>query len=304
VTRAEYWPGASPYLIGADGVAGGTVALVGPGPDSTLLDMPLAAGRWLRPDDRDSAVINQLVVVRNPTLRVGGVVRLRVDDRTVAFLIVGVVRELNPIPVVYAPAAAVLAATGQTGENTRLVRIVTAAHDDAAQRDAAARLETTLREHDIEVSGITRMLDARKAILDHLVIVKAILTLAALIVVVVGGVGLTSSLTLGVVQRSREIGILGAIGATPRAIARQVWAEGVAIGVASWVVALLLAAPASFLLESATGRIFFKAPLDFFVSAGACAIWLVLVVVIASLSSFFPARRAARLSVREALAYA
>jgi putative ABC transport system permease protein len=304
VIRAESWPGASPYLIGAEGVAGGTVALVGPGPDSTLLDLPLLAGRWLRPDDHDAAVINQMVVVRNPALRVGGVVQLRIDDRTISFPIVGVVRELNPVPVVYAPSAAVIAATGQSGDSTRLVRIVTAAHDDAAQRDAAARLETALREHAIEVSGITRMLDARKAILDHLVIVKAILTLAALIVVIVGGIGLTSSLTLSVVRRTREIGILGAIGATPRAIACQVWAEGVAIGIASWVVALLLAAPASAVLESATGRIFFKAPLGFFVSAGAGAIWLVLVVVIASLSSFFPARRAARLSVREALAYA
>jgi ABC-type lipoprotein release transport system permease subunit len=38
-------------------------------------------------------------------------------------------------------------------------------------------------------------------------------------------------------------------------------------------------------------------------SGGAAAAWLALVLVLASLSSFYPAWRAGRLTVREALAY-
>jgi len=72
----------------------------------------------------------------------------------------------------------------------------------------------------------------------------------------------------------------------------------------SWCVALALSAPASWLLESVCGNIFFKAPLAFYLSPGAAGTWLVLVFVLASLSSFYPARQATRLTVREALSYA
>jgi len=304
VARAEYWPGARPYLIGTSGVAGHTVTLLGLDPGSALLRLPLVAGRWLQAGDPTGVVINQAVTTRSPGLKVGGVVQLRLEGRTLAFPVVGLVKELAPTPVIYAPVAAVLEATGQPGDLARTVRIVTTAHYESAQREVAGVLEGEFQKKGIEVSGIVRTLDARKAILDHLVIVMAVLTMASVVVVFVGGLGLTSTLTLSVIQRTREIGILSAIGGTPRTIARHIWFEAVLMGLMSWVVAVLLAAPVSSLLETVTGRIFFKAPLDFFVSIGAAAIWLVLVVVLASLSSYYPARRAARLTVREALAHA
>jgi putative ABC transport system permease protein len=67
------------------------------------------------------------------------------------------------------------------------------------------------------------------------------------------------------------------------------------------VVAVLLAVPISWALETAAGRIFFRAPLDFTMSAPAAGAWLALVIVLATLGSVYPARRAARLPVREAL---
>ncbi len=280
------------------------VALVGPEPTSTLLALPLMSGRWLRAGDSTGAVVNQAVLAREPSLRVGGEVRLRVGGRTVAFPIVGVVKELAPMPVVYAPRAAVLAASAGRGEFARTVRIVTRQHDEAGQRAAARRLEQAFERAGLEVGLIQRMTDARKGILDHLVIIQSILTLASMIVVLVGALALTSTLTLSVVQRTRELGILGAIGATPGTLAGHVWFEGVLIGVMSWLLANLLAAPLAWLLETATGNIFFKAPLDFYLGPAPAAVWLGLVLVLASLSSVYPAWRASRLTVREALAYA
>jgi putative ABC transport system permease protein len=72
----------------------------------------------------------------------------------------------------------------------------------------------------------------------------------------------------------------------------------------SWIAANVLAAPLSWALETTCGNIFLKAPLDFHLSPAAMGIWLALVLVLASISSFYPARRAARLTVREALSHA
>ena len=303
VERAEYWPEAGAYLLGPDGVPGGTVLLLGPRPQG-LLDLKLIAGRQLAPGDTTGAVVNQVVIARNPALRVGGEVGLRLRGRDVRFPIVGIVKELAPMPIVYAAPAAVLAATGRDGLTSRSARIVALRHDDAGQREAAAALERAFGAAGIEVTGMHRQLDMRDAILDHLVIILSTITMATVLVVVVGALGLVSTLLLGVVQRTREIGVLGALGATPGTIAFHVWVESLLIGLMSWVAANVLAVPVTWALETACGRIFFRAPLDFSMSPAASALWLGLVVALATLASLYPAARAARLPIREALARA
>ncbi len=303
VDRAEYWPEASAYLIGADGVPGGLVSLIGPQPQS-LLDLEVTAGRALARADTIGAMVNQAVVARQPGLGVGDSVRLRIKGRSVSAPVIGVVKEIAPMPTIYFPPAAVLAATGRDGLSSRTARIVTRAHDDAGQRAAAAQLEAAFGAAGIEVTGMHRMLDLQQAILDHLVIILSTITFVTLLVVVVGALGLTSTLALNVIQRTREIGVLSAIGASRRTIALQVWFEAMLIGVMSWVVANLLAVPITWALETACGLIFLKAPLAFSMTATASLLWLGIVAVLATLGSVQPALRASGYTVKEALGHA
>ncbi|NOT33173.1 MAG: FtsX-like permease family protein [Candidatus Eisenbacteria bacterium] len=304
IERVEFWLGAGPYLIGPSGVPGSTLALLGLPAGSTMLALPLVAGRWLESGDSLAAVVNNGVLARHPGLQIGDQVRLRLAGRTLELPIVGIVKELTPMATVYAPRELVRDAIGQPDSLVRLIQVVTRAHDDATQRSVARSIESAAESHGIEVAGMHRMLDVRQGILDHLVIILSVLTMASLVVVLVGGLGLASSMTLQVVQRTREFGILGTIGATPSTIARHVWFESLLVAVISWVFAMLLAAPISYVLEAACGNIFFKSPLNFHLSLVAPLWWLLLLLVVASLSSFYPARRAARLTVREALTHA
>jgi putative ABC transport system permease protein len=228
---------------------------------------------------------------------------VRLRGQPVAFAVVGVARELAPMPAAYAPRAAVLAVTARSPDSARTARIVLERHDDAAQREAAGAIERACERAGLPVAFLQRMLDARQSILDHLVIIYSVLTLASLVVVFVGALGLTSTLTLSVLQRTREIGVMSALGAAPRTLATHVWLEGLFVGLLSWLAAVLLTMPVSWALEVTCGRIFLKTPLDFHVSVRALALWLVLVLVLATLSSFHPALRAARLRVSEALGW-
>ena len=248
-------------------------------------------------------VINQALAARAGGLTVGALLPLRIGERSSTWHVVGVVREVNPTPCAYASADPVTNAAGLAAGMTRTARIVLLRRDAAAQQAASAAVERALTEAGIRLRGIQRLDDQRGAILDHLVIVLSVLTMGSLFVLVVGGIGLSSALTLSVVRRTREIGILGALGATPVVIARQIWLEALVIGLLGWVVALGLAAPLSWSLESTTGRIFFKAPLDFTMAASPALLWLGVVLVLASAGSLYPAWRAARLTVREALAH-
>lgn len=290
-------------LEGSLGGESQRVGLVGAAPGTPMLDPRLIAGRWLAPGDDSAVVVNQAALRAVPGLALGDSLPATMRGRRLAWPIVGVVKELHPGPVAYALPASVRAASGDPDSLVRGVRVVLRDHGDTAERAGATAVERALEGAGIEGASIARLADRRKAFADHLVIIYSALFLAASLVVLVGGLGLTSTLLLNVFERTREIGILCAIGASPRVIARNVVIEGVAIGVLSWGVALVATIPATAALNHLTGRMFIGAPVDFVFSAGAAGAWLLLVVVLAALGSLYPAWRAARLTVREALAH-
>ncbi|MBI3448822.1 MAG: ABC transporter permease [Acidobacteria bacterium] len=283
--------------------AGHRISLVGPDPASKILHLPLIDGRWLEAGEEGVAVINNAVLALDPALGVGRPLTLRVKGKALSLTIVGVVKEMSPAPVAYAPPGTILAATGQAAGMARTLRVVTRRHDVAGQLEAKQELDRLFEREKIGVDDIQPLADRRKAFEDHLVIIQSALLLASALVLNVGALGLASTLGLSVSERTREIGVMSAIGATPGTISRHVVAEGLIIGILAWAVALVAAVPVSWLFDSMTGQIFIKAPLDFAMSPRAAGIWLALVVVLAAAGSAFPARRASRLAVREALAY-
>jgi len=110
-------------------------------------------------------------------------------------------------------------------------------------------------------------------------------------------------MSLNVIERKREFGIMRAIGASHGAIQWIVITEGVCVALLSWLLSVLAAAAPTKVIGDAVGSRLLKAPLAFtFVPSGPI-IWLIIIVVIAALASYLPARNAAQVEVRELLAY-
>lgn len=126
----------------------------------------------------------------------------------------------------------------------------------------------------------------------------------AAILGIVGALGLGAVMGVSVLERTRELGVMKTLGATPRRIVRLLVAEGTAIAALSWVLAFALSIPLTLLVDRIVGNLGFLAPLPLVVSAAAAALWLGLVVVVAVVATVLPARRAARLVIRAALAQA
>jgi putative ABC transport system permease protein len=126
----------------------------------------------------------------------------------------------------------------------------------------------------------------------------------AVIVALVGGIGLMGALSISVVERTKEIGVLRAVGARSGTIIAMFVMEGVLQGLFSW----MMAVPISFLIgqfmAKTLGQVMFSANLDYRYNYSAVLIWLVVVAVISTLASILPARNATRISVRASLAYA
>ena len=120
---------------------------------------------------------------------------------------------------------------------------------------------------------------------------------------VVGTLGLASAMSSSVIERTREFGVMRAIGATSRVVLRNVVSEGVFTGLLSWLIAIPLSLPLSTQVGNLVGSLSFRMPLPLFLSPVALGIWLVVVLAGSAAASAFPAQRAARLTIRETLAY-
>ena len=149
-------------------------------------------------------------------------------------------------------------------------------------------------------STIAEVRTTQERLFDVLVI---FLSTMALLLGVVGGLGLTGTMSINVVERSREIGVIRAVGASDGAVLRLFLAEGLLIGLISWGIGALLSVPISRTLSDALGMVFLDRPLSYAVSLEGVILWLAIVLVLAAVASLLPAWRASRLAVREVLAY-
>ncbi|HEV8409601.1 MAG TPA: FtsX-like permease family protein, partial [Gemmatimonadaceae bacterium] len=138
---------------------------------------------------------------------------------------------------------------------------------------------------------------------DHLLMVAGFLLLMAQLTVVVGGLGLASTMSLSVLERTREIGVLRAIGASHSSILWMVQIEGLVISLLSWALAIPLSVPMSLLLGRAFGKVMFPVPPAYLPEASGVAIWFGVVLGVSLLACAWPARRATGITTAAALAY-
>ena len=125
----------------------------------------------------------------------------------------------------------------------------------------------------------------------------------AVLIATVGGLGLTGTMSMNVLERTREIGVMRSIGAESGAIFQMVVTEGLLVGLMSWALCIPLSIPLTHLLDDKLGTMIMTLPLFYTLSTQGIFIWLVIVLILATIASMFPARNAVRLMVRDVLAY-
>jgi len=303
VRRAQAWSVEGAYRVRPDGSESETISVVGAPHDSDLLQPRIVRGRGLRPGDRRAVVVNTDVLESEEGLRPDDRIRLSVNGRPpTSWLVVGVAQRIVVGPVMYADGATLARAAGEPGLARRLV-VVTGDRSGDGQTEVAAALTDRLERGGFSVTSARTSAELRSLDRTNFGTIVSFLLVMATLLAVVGGLGLSGMLSINVIERSREIGVLRAIGARDREVTKLVLVEGllvVAIGCA-------LAAPLGLLvgraLSDAVGNLFLGAPLAYSYSTTGLLLWLGLALVLALAASALPARRAMRLRVRDVLAY-
>jgi putative ABC transport system permease protein len=166
-------------------------------------------------------------------------------------------------------------------------------------------IEKAIASTNWSVLYVLSQAERAQIIYNHLNIILTIITFLALLMLVVSALGMASATGINILERTREIGVMRAIGATPKMIYGLFVAEGMVMSIAGILCGLLLGWPLSIAASAFFGNLIMGAgvPLNFAFSQYGLLTTLVLTLSFAWLASRIPARRAVQVSVREALAY-
>ncbi len=302
VVAVEGWSVGRATRQRPDGTESESIRLYAVPAGTTFMQPQVSEGQWLPAGSRYALVVNSDVVDEEPDLRVGDDILLEIDGREVVWHLVGIAPTESAGPTFYVNHDDYAYVTRTPGQATR-VQVVTERHDAASQEEMEGLLFQHFEARGLEVSGTetTEVMRAENRFLFTVVV--AFLVLMALLLAAVGGLGLTTTMSINILERVREIGVLRAIGASNLSVRQIVLAEGIAMGLLSWGVGTLLSFPISRFMSEQLGLALIQVPLSHQYSFAAAMVWLVVLQIVAVVASLGPARNAVRLTIREVLAY-
>ncbi len=309
VARAEAWTLSRAGIARPDGSVGSSIPITGVPPATQMLAFSIMRGRGLSAGDTNALVVNRRVAEDDSSIVVGREVTLIIAGRPTRWSVVGIA-EAGLSAAAYVPREALAGIVSNGGANAVVVAVVIpgeARHlrvpSPATQLDLIQRLRSDLTDAGFEVQSGQLMAQQRRIVEDHLLLVASFLGVMAQLMIVVGGLGLASTMSLGVLERTREIGVLRAIGARHSSILTMVQVEGLVIAILSWLIAIPLSLPMSIALGEAFGRVMLPVPVIFVPEPAAMLRWLAVVVGVSIVACAWPAYRAMRVTTAAALSY-
>jgi putative ABC transport system permease protein len=295
---------AQPALV-TDVELAGEEAFVWGVPREPLFRYRLSDGRWFSAAEeqgRESvAVIERNLALLTGT-EVGDRIRLSTAGGAAPLRIVGIAKNQQENgTVLFVPLTTVRSALdAPTGTSTYWIKTTTGDHP-LVDRTMTA-LEDRLTALGYDIGGEITYVEERDNVAENRTITTSVAVLG-FIIVAISMVGLANAITMSVIERTREIGVLRCIGARARDVRRIFLTEGVAVAVAGG----LLGIPVGYLLD--VGLVWLveeivnvQFPVVF--PAWNIVVALVGTVVLAALIALLPIRRATRLRPGDALRYA
>lgn len=311
VTTVEMWNTAvstiRPASQAKSSVDDKRITLLGLPADSIMYRPQLTQGRWFKTDEFDTVVLNK-ILAEEIGVGVGEQITItREGGKDSTWRVVGLLFDPATNISAYFPQPALARFLGQVNQANALW-LKTAVTDAAGTKETVLALEKKFNELKIEVEPETvfsgKTIDdlAYNKLFTYRLLVQ-LLVIMAVVIAAVGGIGLSGVLTLSVLERTREIGVMRAIGASSGQIARLFIGEGLLLGLLSWVIALPVSIPLAYALTTQLLTSLFDDEIIYQFSPLGPGLWLVIISLLAILASWVPVRRATQISVRESLAY-
>lgn len=306
VLSSEGWMTNSVSRVRPNNERSENIIFIGLPYNSIFIDPEMEDGRWLSESTRENRydiVVTKQFLEDEPDLQVGDFVTLSLTDgKEEDWRIVGMIDSFDE-SMIYAHYDTASQFLGMPDLiNSVLIRGV-----DAKTLETQNELEDTavdyLDERDYAISSSETSISFINNIIGVFDTIIFLLVFIAVMIAIVGGLGLAGTMSLSVLERTREIGVMRSVGATTNTLRFMFIAEGVMIGFLSSVIAFTISTQVGIGLGRLLGSAMFGSAFDAAFDPAALLIWLVIVIVISTVASVMPAQRASQISIREALSY-
>lgn len=284
---------------------GGKDAQVWALPDRPLYSFHLATGRLLGPADTRSRA--HVVVVEQNIARVTGThlgqqLELSTASGPARFKVVGIVSDQQDNGTdVFIPLSTMQSVLHTPGAvNTYWIQTTSSNHNLIDRTNT--RLEDTFAAHGLQMNTQVEYVGAADNVAANRAI-TTLITVLGLLIVAISLVGLVNTITMTVLERTREIGILRCIGSRARDVRRIFATEGLVVALLGWLIGVPLGFGLAHALTTATENII-NVRILFAFPALNIPIALIGTLILAVLVIQIPLRRAVRFKPGEALRYA
>lgn len=303
VARADNLVFYNARRVHPNGEEGDYFDLLATPPETTLIQPDLLQGRWLQPDDENALVVNTTLTSEDePDVKIGDAITLKVRGKETMWRVVGLVRGTVMGSLAYARRDYVARLIGLP-DHANQIQVVGQQRDPASQVELSRRLETQYERAGIHIVENDTTAETARGIESQFNTLVLFLLIMATLVAAVGGLGLAGMMSINVLERTREIGVMRAIGASRNTVLRLMLVEGLFVSLVSWLISVVLAYPVGKILSDVIGTTFIHSEFTYRFSLAGVVGWLIVILVIGVIASFWPARKAINLSVRTALAY-
>jgi putative ABC transport system permease protein len=305
VDRVETWGFGFGRYVRPNGTESDEFYIDAPIAGSPLLDPPIIAGRSIEPGDTNSVVVTPGFLAREPGLQLGSQMKIKIKGRKEYYTIVGIMSMMSNSSVGYFTVMdlASFSRHVRAPNRSNSVIITMIPRETEAQRLLLSKIENHFDKQNVEVLTTFLIAEEREEINASFSVIIALLMVMTVLLSTVGGLGMMGTMSLNVLERTREIGVMRAYGASSRSIFRTVIIEGLLIGGISWILAVGFSLPLSVLLSRSIGKALLENPFAVSISSGGILGWAGLVIIISIVASLLPAMRAVRLTVTEVLGY-
>jgi len=280
------------------------LSIVAPPQDTQLLNLKLVAGRWLLPNEENAIVVSDSLYLTYPDLKPGDQLTIKLPGRSKeSWTVVGVFPFLAMFgdPMAYANYD-FIAAQNHLPKQAASYRIITHLHDAASNQELTQRINTYLTDRNFAIQSVKSGSDMRQKATIAINVVIVFLLIMAILTAFVGSMGLTGAMSINVLERTREIGVMRTIGAVDRVIMQSVIIEGLVISLITWVLAIGVSFPIGNLLLTIISEAL-GTPMELIFTPLGILLWLGVVIILSVIASIIPARNAAKLTINEVLAY-
>lgn len=306
IERIEGWLQTVGEIEHLDGSDEEVVSITAAPAGSDLLLPPMLEGRMLQAGDQRAIVIADTIWEAFPGVGPGDTLPLAIDGKQPKeWTIVGIFAFPGrgaDIVVAYAPYESIAPEINRLHQATAF-KLVTTNHSFEAQDAVGQVVDRRLQDLGFKVNKVEPGKTTTQGISDGINILVSFFLAMAGLTAVVGSIGLAGTMSMNVLERTREIGIMRAIGAVDSEVTKSVIVEGLMIGTISWLFGIVLSFPISYALLYLVSISITNSLLPLHFSPTGFWLWLIVVLILAALASIIPARNAARLTIREVLAY-